>query len=127
MEFADANIRRRDPGLAKSSVRGLTGHISACKRYSGAVEERGWVCCEALAGDQDSVLLEEIRSSAEEGFGHDDCSSCAVRSGAALKFGKGRMNHGRVENLGESVGFTELRIGILDRVEVVDAGYFCKI
>lgn len=37
------------------------------------------------------------------------------------------MNHGRVEDFSEAVGLTELGIGILDRVKVVDAGYFCKI
>lgn len=68
-----------------------------------------------------------MRSGAEEGFGHDDCCSCAVRGGAALEFGKGRMDHWRAEDFGEGIGFAELRIGILDRVDVVDAGYFCKI
>lgn len=68
-----------------------------------------------------------MRSGAEEGFGHDDCCSCAVRGGAALEFGQGRMNLGRFENFSEGIGFAELRIGILDRVKVVDAGYFCKI
>ena len=68
-----------------------------------------------------------MRSLLQERFRDDDSGRAAVRSWAALEFCEWGVDHGGGEDLVEGVDVTELGVGVLGRVEVVDAGDLGKV
>ena len=63
----------------------------------------------------------------EEGFGNDDGRGTAVGGGTALEFCEWVVDGRGGEDLIESVGVAELRVGVFGRVCVIDTGDLSKV
>jgi len=79
-----------------------------------------------LASDLDSFGF-KFGVGVEEGLGNDDGGSASVRGWAALKFGKGFVDHLGSQEFVESIFFLELGVGVSFRVFMVHTGDFCEV
>ena len=123
MQFANLDVFGCHVRFGHGGRGGSLRHAVSDEVDGGAVEEGGVVGGEVLACDEDG-LGAEIRVGGEEGFRDDDCGGAAVRGGAALEFCEGGVDGGGGEDFRERVGGSELGVGVLGGVEVVDAGDF---
>lgn len=126
VQFANPHLPRLHPRLLHRNARRVLRHAEAHEIYGRAVEERRAVGGETHACDLDS-LGAEMRAGGEEGFGDDDGGGAAVGGGAALEFCEGGVDFLGGEDVGKGVGFTDLGVGVLCGMEVVDAGDFGEV
>lgn len=120
VQLAHAAVARLDAGLGVGRPGGVLRHLAAHEVDGAAGEERGRVGGQALARDEDSLLL-EVRPRVQEGLGDQHRGGAAVGRRAALQLGQGLVDHGGLLDLLEAVDVLELRVGVLHAVRMIDA------
>ncbi|KAK1841186.1 hypothetical protein CCHR01_16172 [Colletotrichum chrysophilum] len=126
VQLDDLDVVLRDAGLGQGGLDGVLRHLEAHEVNGGAGEERGGVGGEALARDEDGLVL-EVGALVKEGLGDEDGGGAAVGGRAALQLGEGRKDLGGLEDLLLGVDVLELGVGVAGGVLVVDAGDLGKV